>query len=167
MLDYLGRNRRGFLSILAAVFGQFLLELTLGRVLFAPNLVCIVLLYLMVNRGPFWAADGAFWAGLVLDALLRQPLGSSSLALMLSLQLGRAILSSLSSDNRVVFFLTVGAVTLASDLSTLVLGSRPFLSSFGWNWAIVVPRSVLTVGIVAAWATLAGGIGRRWRGSTA
>ena len=165
MLEYVSRNRTGFASLLAAVFGQFLLELTLGRHLPAPNLICIVLVYLMVNRGAFWSVDGAFWAGLVLDGLLRQPLGASSLALILALQTGRAILSSLSSDNRVVFFLTIGVISLIADVSGLILVSRPFLSSFSLRWLAVLPRSVLTMGVVATWAALAGGIGRRWRES--
>ncbi|MBN1434902.1 hypothetical protein JW921_09090 [Candidatus Fermentibacterales bacterium] len=161
MPGYLRRNLSGLISLSAACFGQFLLELTLGRVFVAPNLVSIVLVYLMINRGKFWEVDGAFWAGILLDGLLRTPPGSSSLALMIAMKAGGAMLSSLSIENRAVFFLTIGIVSLVSDLLTLVLSSRPFLMFFDWSWAVVLPRSLLTVSVAGIWVLLAGGAARR------
>ena len=165
MLESVPVPRRGYLLAIPAVFLQFLLELVLGRLLVAPNLLCIVLVYLLLNRGLYWSVEGAFWCGLVLDCLLHQPLGSSSLALIIGLQSGRLILASLSSESRAVFFLTVGVVSLVSDTSAILLASRPFLSHFSWSWLIVVPRSLATVVVAAAWAFVAGGFESRRRAS--
>lgn len=158
MYEIIKKNIKRGLLLIAVALIQFLSELTLGRIFISPNFLTLFLVYMMVNRGQFWAVGGAFWAGIIIDGLLHQPLGVSSLALLVAIQAGRILLASFSSQNRLVFFITVATVTFITDISVLILASKPFLASFSWTWLAVIPRAFSTAVIAVIWLTITGGL---------
>lgn len=124
---------------------QFLLELTIGRIFIAPSLIPLVLIYFSVNYESLWAIDGAFWSGIVLDLLMHQPPGSSSLAFLLGLFAARAF-SKLSSGEGRSYILSVMAIAvLVSDTVFVLVASRPIGSGFSSVLLIVVPRMIISV----------------------
>lgn len=127
------------------VFVQFILELTAGRIFLAPSLVPLVLVYFSENYGNIWAVDGAFWSGVVLDLLLHQPLGSSSLAFLTGLYAAKSF-SKVSSGAGRGYLLSMMAITVSvSDTVFILAASRPIGSGFSPVLLIVIPRIVITV----------------------
>ena len=124
---------------------QFLLEVTIGRIFVAPSLIPLLLVYLSENYGKIWAVDGAFWSGIVLDLLLHQPPGSSSLALLIGLFAAK-IFSKLSSGEGRSYLLSMMAISvLVSDTVFILVASKPIGSGFSPVLLLVVPRAVITV----------------------
>ncbi len=123
---------------------QFLLELTVGRVLLAPSLLPLVLVYLAENHGRKWAVDGAFWSGLGLDLLLHQPLGSSSLAMLAGLYTAGILGEVSAGEGRGSFLLMVAVAVVVSDSVFIIVASRPFGSGFSSLLLLSLPRAVIT-----------------------
>ncbi len=124
---------------------QFLLELTATRILVAPSLVSIVLVYFSENYENLWAVDGAFWSGIVLDLLLHQPPGSSSLALLVGLFVARAFSRLSSRESRSYLLSMMVIVVLVSDTVFILVASRPIGSGFSSVLLLVIPRMIITV----------------------
>lgn len=121
------------------------MELTVGRVFFAPSLVPLILVYLSENYEEMWAVDGAFWSGLCLDFLLHQPPGSSSLALLAGLYTAKAF-RRLSSGEGKGYLLSMTAIAvMVSDTVFILAATRPLGSGFSSVLLLVIPRTVLTV----------------------
>lgn len=124
---------------------QFLLELTIGRIFIAPSLIPFVLVYLSENYGDIWAVDGAFWSGIVLDLLMHQPPGSSSLALISGLFVAR-LFRRMSSGEGISYLLSMTAIAVfVSDTVFILVASRPIGSGFSSVLLQIIPRTVLTV----------------------
>lgn len=123
---------------------QFLLELTVGRVLPAPSLLPLVLVYLAENHGRKWGVDGAFWSGLCLDFLLHQPPGSSSLALLAGLYAARILGEISAGEGRGFFLLMVALAVVVSDSVFIIVASRPFGSGFSALLLLSLPRAAIT-----------------------
>ena len=136
----------GIILLALTVIVQFLLEVTLGRVLVAPNLLSLALVYLMLNRSTRWSIDGAFWSGLCLDLLLHQPPGASSLALMCGLYISRRLAGASAGESRVMLLVLTALASIVSDSIFI------FAASLSWGWfagqnvLIVVPRAIVTLG---------------------
>ncbi len=128
---------------------QFLLEATLGRVSYVPSLIPLVLVYFSVNFEKLWAVDGAFWAGLALDLLAHQPVGSSSLALLVGMYVAGVLERMTSSEG--VFLLTGMAVvsTVVSDVLFVLLASRPLGSALGVSMLYTVAMRMLLTAAAA------------------
>ena len=136
---------QGRLFLLSAtVVIQFLLELTVGRVLLAPSLLPLALVYLTENHGRKWAVDGAFWSGLCLDLLLHQPPGSSSLALLAGLYAARILGEISAGVGRGSFLLMVTVAVVVSDSVFIIVASRPFGSGFSSLLLLSLPRAAIT-----------------------
>ncbi|NOQ22927.1 MAG: hypothetical protein GQ565_09830 [Candidatus Aegiribacteria sp.] len=133
------------LVLAVTVICQFLMELTVGRMFFAPSLVPLILVYLSENYEKMWAVGGAFWSGLCLDFLLHQPPGSSSLALLAGLYAAKAF-SKLSSGEGKGYLLSMTAIAvIVSDTLFILVASRPLGSGFNSVLLLVIPRAILTV----------------------
>jgi len=132
--------------LVLTVIVQFLLEVTLGRVLVAPNLLSLALVYLMLNRSTRWSIDGAFWAGLCLDLLLHQPLGASSLALMCGLYISRRLAGASAGESRVMLLVLTALASIVSDSIFIVVASLSRGWYAGQNVLIVIPRAIITLG---------------------
>ncbi len=142
------------LVLAVTIISQFLMELTVGRVFFAPSLVPLILVYLSENYEKMWAVDGAFWSGLCLDFLLHQPPGSSSLALLAGLYAAKAF-SRLSSGEGKGYLLSMTAIAvMVSDTVFILVATRPLGSGFNSVLLLVIPRTVLTVIIGALLLTV-------------
>lgn len=124
---------------------QFLLELTIGRIFIAPSLVPLLLVYLSENYGNIWAVDGAFWSGIVLDLLLHQPPGSSSLALLIGLFAAKTFSKLSSGEGRTYLLSMMTIAVLVSDTVFILVASKPIGSGFSPVLLLVVPRAVITV----------------------
>lgn len=133
------------LVIALTIVIQFLLELTAGRIFVAPSLLTLVLVYLSENFEKKWAIDGAFWSGFVLDLLLHQPPGSSSLALLVGLFAARSFGALSSGEGRGYLLSMTAIAVLVSDTLFIVLASRPIGSGFNHVLLLVIPRMILTV----------------------
>jgi len=132
------RVRIAVLSLVVLV--QFLLELTLGRIFYAPSILPFILLYFQENYEKFWATAGAFWSGLVLDLLLHQPPGATSLSLLAAMYVAQ-LLSGVSSGEGKLYITGLSAVTvLISDFIFIILAARPLGSGFGPLLLRVFPR---------------------------
>jgi cell shape-determining protein MreD len=129
---------------------QFIMELTLGRVFFAPALVPFMLVYFSENFEGYWAVDGAFWSGLVLDLLLHQPVGCSSIALLLGMYVAGLFRSISSSEGRGYLLGMTMIATLVSDTVFILLASRPIGSGLGKQLLAVLPRLAVTTLFSAA-----------------
>jgi hypothetical protein len=128
-----------------AVVFQFLLELTMGRILVSPSIVALTLVYLTLGHGSDWAVDGAFWSGLSLDLLLHQPPGASSLALLAGLWTVRMLSRISAGEGGGNLLLMTAAAVMVSDAAFIILASKPFGSGFGSHLLLVFPRAALTV----------------------
>lgn len=146
------------------VIFQFLLEVTAGRIFVAPSLIPFMLVYLSENYERAWAVEGAFWAGLCLDLLLHQPVGSSSLAFLIGM-FTAGLFSSLSSAESSGFLIGMTAIAAAvSDLVFILVASRPVGSGFGPVLLKVLPRTGMTIlvaALVLGGATLLTGLRSR------
>lgn len=139
--------RVGIVLLTITVILQFVLELTMGRVFFAPSLIPFVLVYLTVNHGSIWAVDGAFWAGLCLDLLLHQPLGSSSIALLAGLYAARIIGQISAGDGKGYLLSMTATAVIVTDVIFMITASRPFGSGFNYMLLISLPRAAITVAL--------------------
>jgi len=151
------------LALLAAIVLQVLLEVTLGRIFVAPNLVVLTLVLLAVSYGDFWAVEGCFWAGICLDLVLHQPVGASSLSMLTGLSVGMLLLSASSRESRLTVLASAAAAALVSDGVFMVVASRPFVTSLGTSLLLVVPRAAMTaaVGLLGMGAASLAGLARR------
>lgn len=144
----------------ATVMVQFLLEVTLGRIFFAPSLIPFCLVFLYENYGNVWSIEGAFWSGLCLDLLLHQPPGSSSIAFLAGLYAadlaGRI---SAGAGRGYIVVMTVLAV-LVSDSVFIVIASRPFGTGFGPVLLRIFPRAALSAAAAALILYLSAFFGR-------
>lgn len=135
----------GTLLVIGAVTVQLLLEVTLGRVFRAPNVLALVLTYLSINYGNVWSIDSAFWAGVTLDLLLHQPLGASSLGLLAGLQASRLLIAAAPGGNRMTIVLSGAFAGLVYDVVFLLAASRPFLHGLGSQLLPVAARLLMTL----------------------
>lgn len=151
------------LALSAAVVIQVLLEVTLGRVFIAPNIVALVLVHLTISYGDFWAVEGCFWAGLCLDFMLHQPVGASSFSLVCGLSAGTFLLAASSRENRLSLLVAAAGASLFSDAVFMVIASRPFLTSLDSGLLLVFPRAALTAaaGLLGMGAASLAGLARR------
>lgn len=150
--------QKRILAIAAAVLLQFLLELTAGRVFVAPSIIPFVLVYMWEHYESFWAVDGAFWAGLCLDLLLHQPVGSSSIAFLVGMY-AVSRLSRISSGGGRGYLIGMTSIAVAvSDTVFILLASRPLGSGFGPVLLQVFPRVGLTAVVAAAVLFAASGL---------
>lgn len=122
---------------------QFLLELTLGRSAVAPAVLVPVIVYMSISRGDFWAVEGAFWSGFMIDLLMHQKPGVSSLAIMLGISFSRWLLSVTTGAVRMTFVANALIASLASDLLFILLSGSPAGTGFGARTLLVIPRTVL------------------------
>lgn len=129
----------------AGVVGQLLLEVTLGRLSAAPDIVALVLMYLTINRGGAWSTAGAFWAGAATDMLLHQPLGCTSLGLILGLRAGRLVLDTLPGDSRPAFVVAGVAAAAVTDGVFVAAATRPLLTGIDAGALVLVPRVLATL----------------------
>lgn len=129
----------------AGVVAQLLCEVTLGRLSAAPDLVALVLMYLTINRGGAWSTAGAFWAGAATDLLLHQPVGCTSLGLILGLRAGRIVLETLPGDSRPAFVVAGVAAAAVSDTVFVAAATRPFLTGIDAGALVLVPRVLATL----------------------
>jgi hypothetical protein len=123
---------------------QFLMEVTLGRVFYAPSLVPFMLVYLSENFESFWSVDGAFWSGLALDSLLHQPLGSSSLALLAGMYVADRFGRISSGEGRGFLLGMTLIATAVSDTVFILLASRPLGTGFSSQLLVIFPRLAVT-----------------------
>lgn len=135
----------GFLLVSGGVVLQLLLEVTLGRVFAAPNAIVLILTYLSINYGDVWSIEGAFWSGASLDLLLHQPLGCSSLALLLGLTAGRLMLAAVPGENRLTLVLSGALAGFVCDSVFMLSASRPLFSNTGAVFPELLPRLLLTL----------------------
>lgn len=132
-----------WIVVITAITFQFLLELTLGRSLVAPAILVPVLVYLSISRGDFWAVEGAFWGGFMLDLLLHQKPGISSLAIILGISFSRWLLSVTTGAVRMTFVANALIASLAADLLFILLSASPAGSGFGVRTLLLIPRTIL------------------------
>lgn len=141
----------GVALVSAGVAVQLLLEVTLGRIFFAPNILVLILTYLSLNYGNAWSMEGAFWSGASLDLLLHQPLGSSSLGLLIGLLAGKLVLAAVPGENRLTIVLSGTLAALVCDTVFFLAASRPLFMNLGQDLLVVFQRMLVTmiVGTVA------------------
>jgi hypothetical protein len=151
------------LTLSGAVVVQVLLEVTLGRVFVAPNLVALVLVHLTVSYGDFWAVEGCFWSGIVLDLVLHQPPGASSLSLICGLSVAMLLLAASSRENRLTLLAAATGASLVSDAVFVTIASRPLLTSLGADMLMIFPRAAMTAlcGLLVIGAAALAGFARR------
>lgn len=141
----MSRRFAGWMLVSAAVFIQFLLEVTLGRVLIAPSILVPLLVYLSISRGDYWSIEGAFWSGFAIDLLLHHIPGTTSISMLLGIALSRWLLEITTGAARMT--LVAGALTASifSDLIFILLASSPPGSGFSVSTILILPRILLPV----------------------
>lgn len=150
-----GRTASALLALGLAVTLQTLLEALLpGRAV--PNLYILTLVYLCHHRGRRWRVDGAFWSGLVLGAMLRQPPGAYSLAALLALAVAASFRKALARRSSAGTLLEVTAASLLFDLVIVLLLGRPVLLSLPAYLVPLASRMVLTVALFLATSLVSG-----------
>lgn len=122
---------------------QFLMEVTLGRVLAAPNLLVPLIVYLNMNREADWAGRGAFFSGLCLDLLLNHPPGTSSLAIILGILAARSVLSATTAMGGISFYANALLASIFSDTLFITFASRPPGVFLGVRTLLVIPRAAV------------------------
>jgi len=127
-------------AVALTVIIQFLMEVTLGRLLFAPNLLVPMLVFLGMNRDSGWGIQGAFFTGLCLDLLTHQPPGTSSLSMILGILAARSLLSATTAAGAVSFYSHAAIASVVSDILFILLASRPPGLFFGQRMLFVFPR---------------------------
>jgi len=130
----------GWLIVFSAVLVQFLLEVTLGRAIVAPAVLVPVLVYLSLSRSDFWAIEGVLISGLVLDILLHQLPGVSSLSMLCGIAMSDMLLKITTGALRMTFVVNALIASLLSDILFILLAARPFGSGFGPATLLIVPR---------------------------
>lgn len=137
------------LSVALVVIVQFLLEVTLGRFAFAPNLLVPMLVYLSMNRDGGWGIQGAFFSGLCLDLLTHQPPGTSSLSIILGVFAAQTLLSATTAAGAVSFYSHAAIASIVSDILFILLASRPPGLFFGQRVLVVFPRILVPLLVLA------------------
>jgi len=127
-------------AVALTVIIQFLMEVTLGRLLFAPNLLVPMLVFLGMNRDSGWGIQGAFFTGLCLDLLTHQPPGTSSLSMILGILAARSLLSATTAAGAVSFYSHAAIASVFSDILFILLASRPPGLFFGQRMLFVFPQ---------------------------
>jgi len=150
-------------ALAAGALAQFLAEVVLPARL-VPNLLVLALVYLYHHNGIRWRIDGAFWSGLFLGLMLRQPPGVYSLAALLALALAAAVRGALSRRSSLSTLFEVLLASLVFDLVVVLLLSRPvlvglpaFLSPLVWR---MMMTTVAYVGL-SIFGGMAGLVARR------
>lgn len=141
-------------AVTLVVIVQFLMEVTLGRLMFAPNLLVPMLVYLSMNRDRGWGIQGAFFTGLCLDLLTHQPPGTSSLAMILGILAARSVLSTTTAVGAVSFYSHAALASVVSDILFILLASRPPGLFFGQRVLLVLPRTLLPLLLLAVFQTV-------------
>ncbi|MFO7627375.1 MAG: hypothetical protein R6V62_08975 [Candidatus Fermentibacteraceae bacterium] len=144
---------RDAMAVALTVIVQFLMEVTLGRLLFAPNLLVPMLVYLGMNRDSGWGIQGAFVTGLCLDLLTHQPLGTSSLSIILGILAARSVLSATTAAGAVSFYSHAAIASIVSDILFILLASRPPGLFFGQRVLFVFPRILVPLLFIAVFQT--------------
>lgn len=135
------KNRlRGWLIVFVVIVVQFLLEVTLGRVVVAPAVLVPVLVYLSLSDSDYWSLEGAFWSGFFIDLLLHQPPGVSSLAMLSGIALSGKMLQITTGAHEMTFLMNALTASLFSDLFFVFLAARPVGSGFSFSTLLIVPR---------------------------
>jgi hypothetical protein len=116
-----GLFTRGSAALVGAVIVQMLLEVTLGRILAAPDVVVISLVYLATQHDLRWAVAGAFWSGLALDMLLHLPPGASALGLLLGMHAAVLLRESAARETGAVLVLMALSASVIRDLVVVAL----------------------------------------------
>ncbi len=142
------------IAVTVTVVAQFLLEVTLGRVLAAPNILVPLLVYLSLNRDRGWGVEGAFFTGLCLDLLTHQPPGISSLALILGILAARSLLSTTTAAGGISFYSHAALSSIFSDLIFVLLASRPPGAYFGVRVLYLFPRIIAPLLLLAVIQTV-------------
>ena len=150
-----GRTAGSLAAMGLAITGQLLLEAALPFWA-VPNIYLLTLVYFCHNRSSRWRVEGAFWSGLVLGAMLRQPPGAYSLAALLSLFLSSSVRGALARRSSLGMLLEVAAASLAFDLVTVVLLGRPVLVSLPTFLFPMVWRAALTSALFLVLSLLSG-----------
>jgi len=144
---------RDAVAVALVVIVQFLMEVTLGRLLFAPNLLVPMLVYLGMNRDRGWGIQGAFFTGLCLDLPAHQPPGTSSLSMILGILVARSLLSTTTAAGAVSFYSHAALASVVSDILFILLASRPPGLFFGHRVLYVFPRILLPLLFLAVLQT--------------
>lgn len=140
-------------AVTLAVIVQFLMETTLGRILFAPGILVPTLVYLGMNRDSGWGIQGAFFTGLCLDLLMHQPPGTSSLSMILGILAARSVLSTTTAAGAVSFYSHAAIASVVSDILFILLASRPPGLFFGQRVLVVFPRILVPLFLLAVFQT--------------
>ncbi len=135
----------GWMIVSVAIAVQFLLEVTLGRVVVAPAVLVPVLVYLSLSESDYWSLEGAFWSGFVIDLLLHQPPGVSSLAMLSGIALSGRMLQITTGAHEMTFLMNALMASLFSDLLFIFLAARPVGSGFGSSTLLIVPRILFSL----------------------
>jgi hypothetical protein len=136
---------RGWVVVGSAVLIQFLLEVTLGRAVVAPAVLVPLLVYLSITRGDYWAVEGAFWSGFMLDLLLHHNPGTSSLAMLLGIAFSGWITRVTTGAVRMTFAANALTASVAADLLFVFFASSPAGSGYGINTLLILPRAILPI----------------------
>ncbi len=134
-----------WLIVSAAIILQFLLEVTLGRIAVAPAIVVPVLVYLALSHSNYWAIEGAFWSGFILDLLLHQPIGTSSLAMLIGIALSRWLLRITTGALEMTFVVNALVASILSDLLFIFLANQPIGGGFSISSLLIIPRILFTL----------------------
>ena len=153
----------GWLLVCAAIVVQFLLEVTLGRIIVAPAILVPVLVYLTISESDYWAIEGAFWSGLVLDLLLHQPFGVSSISMLCGIALSNWLLRVTTGALRMTFFINALLSSVLSDLLFIFLAARPAGSEFSVATVLIIPRILVPLLLYIGVSLLFGRSGRQFR----
>jgi len=135
----------GWLLVSAAVGVQFLLEVSLGRIVAAPAILVPVLVYLSLSDSDYWSIEGALWSGFAIDLLLHQPVGVSSTAMLSGIALSRWILRATTGALEMTFVINALAASILSDLFFIFLAARPVGSGFSTSSLLIVPRVLFSL----------------------
>ncbi|MCD4707031.1 MAG: hypothetical protein K8S62_04755 [Candidatus Sabulitectum sp.] len=135
----------GWLIISLAIIVQFLLEVTIGRVIVAPAILVPALVYLSLSHSNYWSIEAAFWSGFAIDLLLHQPIGVSSIAMLSGIALSRWILRVTTGALDMTFVINGFLASILSDLFFVFLAARPVGSGFGISTLLVVPRILFSL----------------------
>lgn len=132
-------------AVLLAVILQFLMEVTLGRLLVAPNVLVPLLVYLAMNRDTAWGIQGAFFAGLCIDLLTSHTPGTSSLSMILGILAAQGLLSTTTAMGGISFYAHAGLASVFSDVLFMLFASRPPGAYLGTRVLLVVPRALVPI----------------------
>ncbi len=146
----------GWLIVFLAIVAQFLLEVTFGRVFVAPAILVPVLVYLSLSDSDFWSIEGAFWSGFVIDLLLHQPLGVSSISMLAGIALAERMLKVATGILEMTFVIKAILASLLSDLFFVFLAARPIGSGFNLDTLLIFPRIVIPLLLYLGLPLLAG-----------